>query len=990
MGAPGIPLTKGKVYTIKAVDNVAGVIHLDNEWMLPSSYMSIAKDKDLTKEEKPEFKVGDIVQSPQKTKYKITKVDGGLAFGFLLDSDGKPSHETEIALASMSYLQSAGYKVVDSELPTLADIIKPIKKFKVTHAERPDIPQVFNIGDKVSFRGKMYFVKYVNPEDHMVQIELAKIRHGKVTGVVTGAIVNVKPDTILPWGVKPNGKVIAVGGDEWNKNTAVRLEYDYAKVKPLLENIANESFGKRGSDLDKLPEKFDPLNETTGEDYQRTQTLARVMSIERASQLLVERGLMNDMASARAAIKNIDGELWRSWKDSSTTTDGMILQVAAAEELGGRLYEHDGLKKNQSIKDADRVYLKIGGFDGVKAYLRGKWETTQYLLDKANIQTMKVYRNIEWNPPFMGSKKNRIKAKLDKYSSSPSTFTRYPNAVISRNGCQSCTTSAGVANDWGGNIVFRVVAPRTAALSIPAYGINIHTEHECVIAGTAWAAYDVWNKPAPTFENFPLNTTNMVGKMYTSPDNPNMPKMKTDLSKLLSKKGLYSGKSDAYWKKYGSQGLEDKFKPGNKVKWDYPGNDPDNVYTVVGKNDYGIKLKNSQGTNLQAKPEDLTILSKFDQIDLKKDGLDKKPKFSSGDKISGVSGSNFADTEFTVNSVNRNGTMDVTSEYGTPYTGVKPHLFQISNKVKGKFKVGDTISYGAGVSSKFEIVKGPYKSDIAGVGPVYDIKNSNSGSLYHGEYIPSYVTKIEPETIKVSPIVPQANKRQTLEVGSTYENPGTGTQFKITKVENGVPYGIKLGLGKTPTAAEVQLGFGVKWKKVESNQHKSKFYYGKLGNGDILYSSLNSEFKYKVTNVTEKGFDLIPINKFSGKESPHHHQNISYSDDLEYMFTSAKEAQAADQKVDSPETKDKVFKTSEKYQKSLDKFKVGQTVYSKYQSGKGYVITGFMKNGDLDTKEINLKTGNPTDHYAQLVPDLIYTSKEDAKKSPESKWDKND
>ena len=96
------------------------------------------------------------------------------------------------------------------------------------------------------------------------------------------------------------------------------------------------------------------------------------------------------------------------------------------------------------------------------------------------------------------------------------------------------------------------------------------------------------------------------------------------------------------------------------------------------------------------------------------------------------------------------------------------------------------------------------------------------------------------------------------------------------------------------------------------------------------------------------------------------------------------------QKVDSPETKDKVFKTSEKYQKSLDKFKVGQTVYSKYQSGKGYVITGFMKNGDLDTKEINLKTGNPTDHYAQLVPDLIYTSKEDAKKSPESKWDKND
>ena len=122
-----------------------------------------------------------------------------------------------------------------------------------------------------------------------------------------------------------------------------------------------------------------------------------------------------------------------------------------------------------------------------------------------------------------------------------------------------------------------------------------------------------------TFDNF--RSTSITEKMFTSPDSPYMPKMKTDLSKLLSKKGLYSGKSDTYWKKYGSQGLEDKFKPGNKVKWDYPGNDPDNVYTVVGKNDYGIKLKNSQGTNLQAKPEDLTILSKFDQIDLKKDGL---------------------------------------------------------------------------------------------------------------------------------------------------------------------------------------------------------------------------------------------------------------------------------------------------------------------------------------------------------------------------------
>ena len=280
------------------MDNVAGVIHLDNEWMLPSSYMSIAKDKDLTKEEKPEFKVGDIVQSPQKTKYKITKVDGGLAFGFLLDSDGKPSHETEIALASMSYLQSAGYKVVDSELPTLADIIKPIKKFKVTHAERPDIPQVFNIGDKVSFRGKMYFVKYVNPEDHMVQIELAKIRHGKVTGVVTGAIVNVKPDTILPWGVKPNNKAIQVGGDEWNQNTAMRLEYDYAKVKPLLEKIAaNAVGGKTKVKIKKTWDDLDSQMQTDIEESGNKRTMIRNLNIKDKITMKMKR--INDAKSQK-------------------------------------------------------------------------------------------------------------------------------------------------------------------------------------------------------------------------------------------------------------------------------------------------------------------------------------------------------------------------------------------------------------------------------------------------------------------------------------------------------------------------------------------------------------------------------------------------------------------------------------------------------------------------------------------------------------------
>ena len=995
---PKIPLSKEQTYLVLGADNVAGVVELNGGWIIPGGYLFHANDD-------------------QKAKMIATWV-------------------------------------AEKPLP-------PIKKFKVTH-DRSEIPQVFNIGDKVSFRGKMYFVKYVNPEDHMVQIELAKIRHGKVTGVVTGAIVNVKPDTILPWGVKPNGKVIAVGGDEWNKNTAVRLEYDYAKVKPLLEKIAEQAVGGKtkvkikktwddldsqmqtdieekwksenydkeleyqrqnyyeeealsdakskvaddfndGSEtdwadealtdyivsriddnlpkipftaeqlsksmsisagkyndfanenaevefdnkelmkphgfnkdqlalpgfknkepyeyltdemrkglskaildafeieadskqsdmeppsyleqqaqesiddswsqmdddekykwakdnsmidsdeeeetsegeLDQLPTKFDPLNETSGTDYRRTQALAKIMSVERAAQLLVERGLMNDIDTARAQIKSIDERLWQSWKDSSTTENGMILQVAAADELGGRLHEYDGLKKHESIKEANRKFRDIGGFDGVKAYLRGKWETTQYLLDKAGIQTMKVYRNISWDVPFMGSHTQKTKAfgrQYRKYgqpldTNLGRTYIRYPNAVVSRNGCQSCTTDAGVANRWAGNIVFRVSAPRTAALSIPAYGINIYTEHECVLAGTAWQAYDVWNKPAPTFEEFPLDTSHMAEKMFTSPDSPYMPKMKTDLSKLLSKKGLYSGKSDAYWKKYGSQGLEDKFKPGNKVKWDYPGNDPDNVYTVVGKNDYGIKLKNSEGTNLQAKPEDLTILSKLDQIDLKKDIDDviakvkKKPKFNPGDKISGASGSNFADTEFTVNSVNRNGTMDVTSEYGTPYTGVKPHLFQTSTKVQGKFKVGDKLNYGT--VAKYEVVKGPYKTYNNDVG--YDIKDS-SGEIYKNEVLPSYVTKEEPKSIP--------KEMSGYKVGDIIKGNLSGNIYKIDKIEDGIanlivkktgPHGIQ---NPGDTNAATPEGLKASYTKVE-NEYKA---------GDLVKGGYTGNI-YKIDNI---------------------------------------------------------------------------------------------------------------------------------------------
>lgn len=150
--------------------------------------------------------------------------------------------------------------------------------------------------------------------------------------------------------------------------------------------------------------------------------------------------------------------------------------------------------------------------------------------------------------------------------------------------------------------------------------------------------------------------------------------------------------------------------------------------------------------------------------------------------------------------------------------------------------------------------------------------------------------------------------------------------------------------------------------------------------GDIIKGNLSGNI-YKIDKIEDGIANLIVK-----KTGPHGNQspgdtNAATPEGLKASYT----------KVESEAAKDaKTFKTSEKYQKSLDQFKVGQTVYSKYQPGKGYVITGFMKNGDLDAKEIDLKTGNPTSHVAQLVPDLIFTSKEDAKTAPETIWNKND
>ena len=458
-----------------------------------------------------------------------------------------------------------------------------------------------------------------------------------------------------------NKNALAIGGDEWNKKTSERLETEYELAKPDVEAIANAIDAKNKAiakedpletAVNKLalehtfPKHFDPLNETEEEDYRRTQKIAQAVATDRTMQLIKQRGIkVAAMDNGQFVgqfvddVENADALLWSDWKGSSTSSGGLVIQLAIADEFGGRIRE-DALKgshaqygdnRNDIIKACNReqIFKRIGGYEGVKAMLRAKWETTQWLLDKAGIQDLKLYRAINMysklnnadnkaplvmkylnkkeqtslavaaalngtnegnikdaekdiaatclshygNAPLMVKPEDVNKSKLalmknfqdsfaycsfwqdlndktkqdlldalsnvdprdfvketktppmdeksDNYTVNikidnkpdkpvypdQNIFKLLPNLSVMRNGAASTTTDPEIANDWGsasGRVVLRAHVPRTAAISIPCYGANVHSEHEVVIGGTAWNGWDAWLQTAPTFEQVAL------------------------------------------------------------------------------------------------------------------------------------------------------------------------------------------------------------------------------------------------------------------------------------------------------------------------------------------------------------------------------------------------------------------------------------------------------------------------------------------------------
>jgi hypothetical protein len=272
-------------------------------------------------------------------------------------------------------------------------------------------------------------------------------------------------------------------------------------------------------DVHELPKTFDPLNDTSGKDYQNTQKLARYLSVKRAIDVLASRpaaapeiegteiGDAEWKSTMEQRLARVDSRLWTAWKQSSTSQDGKLLQVLAAAELGGRLNQKtaDMIDPNAMKNYADASYSSVGGWAGLRAYVRAKWETTQYLLDKAGIKTLNLYRGISFQDHATYQKLLPLMRHYD--AGQDIAGHRYmPTLDVLRNGAASTTTDPSVANDWGGGdrVVLRAQVPRTAAISVPAFGINIKSEHEVVVTGTAWHGWDAWAERAPTFDDVPL------------------------------------------------------------------------------------------------------------------------------------------------------------------------------------------------------------------------------------------------------------------------------------------------------------------------------------------------------------------------------------------------------------------------------------------------------------------------------------------------------
>ena len=263
--------------------------------------------------------------------------------------------------------------------------------------------------------------------------------------------------------------------------------------------------------IEDIPKTYNPTQESGG-NYAETQMMAKYIFTERAKELLQQR-FGEDVSGE--SISEMDDKIWKSWVDSSTSNLGIVIQAAVADEFGARyrdahFAEKIGLGKDETSKQyAERIanqWFGTNGYEKVKAFIRAKWETTQYMLDKANMPLVNLYRGLTLDEKTLNdTNRENIEVKGRK-------FTKLPDVPVERNGAASTSHDPTVGNKWKGaedrKITLRAVVPRTAIISVPAYGQNEHKERESVLMGTAWVGWDAYWGEAPRIEDYPLDKVN--------------------------------------------------------------------------------------------------------------------------------------------------------------------------------------------------------------------------------------------------------------------------------------------------------------------------------------------------------------------------------------------------------------------------------------------------------------------------------------------------
>jgi hypothetical protein len=193
----------------------------------------------------------------------------------------------------------------------------------------------------------------------------------------------------------------------------------------------------------------------------------------------------------------------------------------------------EGINKKESIAYANKEYAAIGGYEGVKAAMRAKWETTQYLLDKADTPVVDLYRGMkvehilkgvadksEFNAPYSGivkevgpfGEKSHDLAKMAVGDQIKTALGKTITKVSMTGGGYSVLDNKINFGKWEydqpattkDRIVLRAEIPRTAVISVPAYGNNLQSEQEVVVIGGAWKGWDAWSGRAPSFDAIPM------------------------------------------------------------------------------------------------------------------------------------------------------------------------------------------------------------------------------------------------------------------------------------------------------------------------------------------------------------------------------------------------------------------------------------------------------------------------------------------------------